>query len=113
MTEAQFQCCVKQFADMHKLPMHHSANEAKRSVVLGKRLKDMGMIPGFSDCFFLRGNQQYKGLFLELKIKPNKLTATQEQFLAMVNKEGYLGLACYSIDEALKIIIDFYSLVCV
>ncbi len=112
ITEAQLQLAVKQFADLHLLPMHHSPNEARRSPQLGKRLKDEGMIPGFSDCFFMRSsaNGYYKGLFIELKIPPNKPTVTQKNFLELIKNEGYLGIVCYGIDDAINAIKMFYDL---
>ena len=110
MSESALQKAVKTFAAIHKLPMHHSPNEAKRSLVLGKKLKDEGMMPGFSDCFFIRGNDEFKGIFLELKIKPNKLTQSQTDFLELVKQEGYMGSVCYTLDEAIALISAFYSL---
>lgn len=110
MTEYQFQCTIKDFADLHYLPMIHTPNEGYRSKITGFRLKRMGMLAGVADCFFLRGNDKYKGLWLELKIKPNKPTREQILFMSMVNSEGYLGEVCYDLDVAITIIKDFYGL---
>lgn len=110
MTEYQMQCAIKDFADAHKLPMMHSPNEGKRSVVTGHRLKRAGLMPGASDCFFLKGNTMYKGLWIELKIKPNIPSKEQLRFLELVNSLGYLGDVCYDLDEALALISAFYGL---
>lgn len=108
--ERDFQFAVKQFADLHQLPMLHIANEGRRSPMEGARLKKMGMHPGASDCFFLRSNENYKGLWLELKIKPNKPTPNQLIFLSLVIAEGYQGLVSYDLDHAFCVIREFYGI---
>ena len=108
--EEGFQIAVADFARLHKLPFWHSANERKCSFVYGQLLKRMGVKAGVSDCFFPRGNDTFKGLFIELKIKPNKPTQSQISFLEEMIQEGYAGHVAYSIDEAMSIIKTFYSL---
>jgi hypothetical protein len=110
LTEYQLQCVVKDFADLHLLPMLHVPNEAYRSKYQGYRLKREGMMPGASDCFFLRGNATSKGLWLELKVPPNKPSAAQLSFLELVISEGYTGLVAYGVDEAIAAITEYYGL---
>ena len=110
VTEAQVQIAVAEFARLHQLPMHHSPNEAKRSVMLGGKLKRMGMMTGYSDCFFIRGNKQYSGFFLELKVPPNKPTPAQLRFIELVKAEGYHGSIAYGVDDAIAQICGFYDL---
>lgn len=110
MTEDQMQRAIIEFAQLYLLPVHHSPNAGKRSMYLGKKLKDLGMMPGFSDLFFLQGNDKYKGLFIELKVKPNKPTTAQLKFIELVNSLGYLGTVVYELDDAIKIITTFYNL---
>jgi hypothetical protein len=108
--EEGLQIAVADFARIHKIPFCHIANERKCSYIYGQLLKRMGVKPGFSDCFFPRGNNIFKGLFIELKIKPNKPTPNQLLFLEEMIQEGYAGHIAYSIDEAMTIIKAFYSL---
>ena len=105
----QIQVCefVKQTTDM---PFIHCPNEGRRSKYLGELLKRMGLYPGASDCFMPRGNGLYKGLWIELKVPPNKPTKNQLAFMAEMRKEGYQALVAYSSDEAIEIIKDFYYL---
>jgi len=98
---------VKQNTD---IPFLHIPNEAKRSKFLGDLLKRMGMYPGASDCFMPRSNGEYKGLWIELKVKPNKPTKNQLEFMAMMRREGYQALVAYSAEEAIEIISNFYYL---
>jgi len=110
MTEKQIQDAVKQFADMYLLPFIHVPNEGVRTKWQGYQLKKAGMMTGVADCFFMRGNDNYKGLWIELKVPPNKPTQAQESFLMLANSEGYLGIVCYSLDSALAEIRAFYDL---
>lgn len=109
-TEDQIQKAVKEFSDLNKLPMHHSPNAGKRSKFTGKKLKDFGMMVGFSDCFFLRSNSNFKGLFLELKTKTGKLTREQLAFINLARKEGFYAETTYGLDAALAAIRWFYHL---
>ena len=108
--EQQFQLQVADFSRAHRLRMIHVPNEGKRTDYTGNLLKRMGMYPGFSDCFFPKGNKSFKGLFVELKVKPNKPTQHQLNFIEEMIQEGYAGHIAYSIDEAINIITLFYSL---
>lgn len=110
MTEYQMQCAIKDYADLWKLPMIHIANEGKRTQFTGFRLKRSGMLPGVVDCFFMKGNELFKGLWIELKIKPNKPTKEQLRFLELVSSLGYLGEVCYELDDAITLINTFYGL---
>jgi hypothetical protein len=101
---------VVYFARLHKLPMFHPVNEGKRSLATGARLKRMGMMSGVSDCMFLRGNNQYSGLFLELKVPPNKPTPAQLRFIELVKAEGYHGSIAYGVDDAIVQICGFYNI---
>ena len=90
--------------------MIHVPNEGERKVSTGSLLKAMGMCKGFSDCFFPKGNDLFKGLFIELKIKPNKPTEHQIAFLQEMLSYGYDACVCYDIDEAMTVIKNFYHL---
>ena len=92
------------------IPFWHTANERRTTLRAGALLKKMGVLSGVSDFMFPRGNLKWKGLCVELKIKPNKPTLNQIEFLAMMNKEGYLAKVCYGADESMDIIKKFYCL---
>ncbi len=111
MTHTQFAQAVKRFADLYMLPMNHCPNEGKRSISEGFRLKQEGMIPGFPDCHFIRANADYHGLYMELKIPPDKLSATQTSCLEMLRGEGNFAEVYYSLDDALDAIRWFYGIV--
>lgn len=96
---------------LHKdIPFWHTANERKTYGSQGNDLKKMGVLSGVSDFIFPRGNDKWKGLCIELKIKPNKPLPTQVEFMNMMINEGYCGKFCYGADESIDIIKKFYCL---
>lgn len=104
------QMAVKDFCDAYKIRMIHIANEGKRSKKEGYFLQRQGMIKGTVDCFMPRGNEKFNGLWMELKIPPDKPSKEQVQFLEERLAEGYDACVCYNIDEAMKVIKNFYNL---
>lgn len=108
-TICQVQVCewVKQKTD---LPFIHIANERVTSAPSGSLLKKMGVRAGVSDCFIPRANSTHHGLWIELKIPPNKPTDLQKKFLEDMKKEGYGTFVAYSSLEAIQIIKDFYQI---
>lgn len=71
------------------LPFHHSPNEGKRKIQYGAILKSMGLMAGFSDIFIPRATELFYGTFIEIKIKPNKPTEAQLNFVSNMLREGY------------------------
>ena len=110
ISEHQIQCAVKEFSELYQLPMFSIPNEGQRSVGMAYKLKKSGMLPGVSDLFFMRGNAEHKGLFIELKVPGNKPTQLQLNFIALANAEGYKALVCYGLNDAISTIKDFYQL---
>lgn len=108
--EQRIQIAVCDFCRLYKIPMIHVPNEGKRTAYTGNLLKTMGMRPGFADCFFPRGNNTFKGMFLELKSAKGKPTALQINFLGEMMAEGYFTAITYGIDESLLIIKQFYAI---
>ena len=108
--EESAQITLCDYAKLHKLPFFHIANERKCSFIYGQLLKKMGVVKGFSDIFMPRGNQNFKGLFIELKAGKNKPTPSQIDFLNKIILEGYAGHVAYGADEGIAIIKSFYDL---
>jgi hypothetical protein len=85
----------------------HVANERKTSFQAGARLKAKGVKSGVPDCMIYQSTGDYFGLALELKIKPNKPTNNQKEWLRRLENEGWKTAVAYSFDEA-KAHIDIY-----
>ena len=83
-----------------KLKFHHSPNEGRRSPFERMKFKYLGGDSGFPDLLF-------PSIFLaiELKIKPNKPTPQQLEWLQYFSTEcQYIAEVCYNFDDAVAII---------
>ncbi|MDB4726128.1 VRR-NUC domain-containing protein [bacterium] len=96
-----------------KLPgihlMFHPPNGGKRGEREAGRLKKQGVLAGVSDIVLPVARGGYHGLFIELKSPTGALTKTQEDFLAGVTEQGYMGVVCFGFDEAKEEIIKYYA----
>ena len=94
----------------------HIANEGKRSNWTRKLLEAMGLKRGVSDVFIAiptydyDGHIKYPGLWIEMKIKPNKLTVEQRKFLEDMHNQGYKTMVCYSATEAIGLIQEYLAM---
>lgn len=98
------------------IPFYHFGSERKCGVVYGSTLKRKGCKRGVADCFLPRsGGNGHSGLWMELKIYPNKATKEQVEFLVDRRNEGYEALLVFGrtsaelADKAIQAIKDFYS----
>src|SRR5579859_892158 len=90
---------LKRFEDF----IFHIAGERKCSKAYGAILKRKGHKAGVSDIFIARASKGLNGAWIELKIKPNKLTLKQAEFLTNMWQEGYGTYVAYSAEEAINI----------
>lgn len=65
-------------------------------------LKRQGVKAGVSDIFLPIPNNRYHGMFIEMKVHPNKPSPKQKIFISNMLKNGYCCKICYSADEAVK-----------
>lgn len=96
------------------IDLHHSPNEAKRSVGEWAKLKRMGLKKGFSDIFIAVPRNDYHGLFIELKSKRangkyGKPTEEQVDFINRKAELGYCAYICYGLDDAMDRISEYFS----
>jgi hypothetical protein len=82
-----------------RIRWHHSPNEGKRSLFEQFKYKYLGSDSGFPDLLF-------PGLMLviELKIKPNKPTKNQLDWLEYFKSCGWRSEVCYDFESVVKII---------
>lgn len=67
--------------------MYHVPNEGKRSN--GGILKAAGLKSGVPDICLPVANNGFHGLYIKLKFGKNKATKAQEEYMAMLNAQGY------------------------
>ena len=72
--------------------MYHVPNEGKRSN--GGILKAAGLKSGVPDICLPVANNGFHGLYIELKFGKNKATKAQEEYMAMLNAQGYKTAVC-------------------
>ena len=77
--------------------MYHVPNEGKRSAITGARMKQAGLKAGVPDVCLPTAHGGYIGLYIEMKVKPNKPT-------------GHFTAICYSWEEAKELIEEYLSL---
>jgi hypothetical protein len=70
----------------------------------GARLKAEGRRPGVLDCWWPVSRGGYKGLVIEMKIHPNRLTADQKDWAQHLIDEGWRVEVAYSAEEAQQFI---------
>jgi hypothetical protein len=94
--------CVKWFRLAHRQYANHLIhvpNGGSRDLRTAQRLKAEGVLPGVADLVLFIPTQTHHGLFIELKIKPNKQSVHQKEWQALVTKMNYHYAVVYSFDE--------------
>lgn len=77
-------------------------NGGSRHPLEAYNLKKCGVIAGPLDYFFMLPSGFFHGMWIEFKIKPNKLTKYQEQFIKTAQDAGYHCVVAWNWEEAVK-----------
>lgn len=75
-------------------------NGGERNKIVAGNLKAEGVKAGVLDIFVPVARGGFHGLFIEMKVKPNKPTTEQKEFQSAVELQGYATSVCYSWVEA-------------
>ena len=89
--------------------LHSSLNGVKLSAIQASIAKAQGMLSGVPDLFLPVPRGKYHGLYIEMKHGSNTLTENQKKFLQNAANAGYAVSVCYSANEAIKRIEDYYQ----
>lgn len=92
-----------------KLPYARNKKGVRYSREAGK-LIDEGLKSGVPDLSLPVGRGGYFGLYIEMKVKPNKPTQAQEAFIQALNDQGYLAVVRYGADEAIGTLTNYLNL---
>lgn len=87
----------------------HVPNEGKRSPFVQYKFKYLGGMPGIPDVIVFKANSTYDGLAIELKVKPNKPTKAQKEFLTSLSDSGWYATWCDSYEQAVETIRQYFS----
>ena len=90
--------------------LYHIPNEGKRSKRTGARMKQLGLKSGVPDVCLPTAHGGYIGLYIEMKVKPNKPTENQKEWLRELRRSGHFTAVAYSFEEAQKLIEEYLRL---
>lgn len=90
--------------------LHCSLNGVPLSKAQAGKAKSQGMLRGVPDLFLPYPCGKYVGLYIEMKFGRNQATPEQERFLAAV-RPLYRTAICWSADEAIAVIREYYACV--
>ena len=90
--------------------LYHIPNEGKRSKAAGGRMKALGLKAGVPDLCLPTAHGGYIGLYIEMKVKPNKPTEKQKHWLRMLRAAGHMVAVCYDWDSARQLLEDYMRL---
>ena len=83
-------------------------NGGRRDLITGARLKAEGLKKGVPDLFLPTPRLPHCGLFLEMKRKSvGRVQDNQNEWIAYLNKAGYLATVCYGWEEARTVILTY------
>ena len=86
----------------NKIIFHHSPNEAKRSEVMGARLKAMGMRPGWPDMEILLPGG--KVVFFEFKTKTGRQSTSQKEIQLLLEAIGHQYFIIRSVEDFIRVV---------
>ena len=82
----------------------HVPNERRASIPRRVALKRAGVRKGIPDIVVPVSNDKYSGLYIEMKVKPNKASPEQMAILRQLNSVGNYAVHCWSAQDAIEII---------
>lgn len=74
-----------------------------------KRLKQMGLTPGWPDIFIAVPMKSSNGLFIEMKAPKGRIMPAQQEMHDLLREQGYSVYVCKSFDEGVCAIKDYMS----
>ncbi len=86
------------------------------------KIKNLKSCRGFPDIFILQPNQNFKGLFIELKKSGEKIfkkdgsfksehLQEQSEVIKKLNNLGYLATFCIGFDSAIEVINNYLNMI--
>ena len=109
-SETQEQIALFEWADLqcNRYPelrlMFHVPNEGKRSVVLGRQMKRMGLKQGVPDVILPVPKGRYHGLAIEMKSLKGRPTGLQLNWIENLRAVGWRAEVCHGCMEAIEVI---------
>ncbi len=99
--------CIKNNIYPELIMLYAVPNGGTRDKLEAVNLKRQGVVAGVPDLCLAVPKGKYHGLYIEMKVHPNKTTNKQEQWLANLSYYGYAVKVCYGAVAA-KTAIEHY-----
>lgn len=106
-SEAKEQQTVVEYCTTRNIPIFAIPNGGKRNAKEAYFMKLSGVKAGVPDLCIPVPCGRFHGLFIEMKVGKNKLTANQNQWLKLLTYYGYKAVVCYGFEEARKTIDEY------
>lgn len=101
--------CIENNIHPELIMLYAIPNGGTRNKLEAVNLKRQGVVAGVPDLCLAVPKGKYHGLYIEMKVHPNKTTDKQEQWLANLSHFGYAVKVCYGAFSA-KTAIEHYLL---
>ena len=88
--------------------LHSSLNGLKRTKAAQGKAKASGMLSGVPDLFLPVPRGSFFGLYIEMKSATGRIMPSQSRYLKTVSDFGYNAVVCYSANEAIEKIKEYY-----
>ena len=88
--------------------LHSSLNGVKLSKMQAGKAKASGRLSGVPDLFLPVPRGSFCGLYIEMKSATGRIMPSQSRYLSAVSDFGYSAVVCYSANEAIKTIENYY-----
>lgn len=85
----------------------HVPNEGKFPIQYRVKLKSLGVKSGVPDIIIPVACGKYHGLAIEMKVKPNKPSEIQKEWLKHLTFYGWLAKVCYGWQEATDLVANY------
>jgi hypothetical protein len=110
LTEHQEQVLIFKWAAMNErfypqlAYMFSTLNGVRLRIGQAKKMKDAGNKRGVPDIILPYANDDYNGLFIELKVGKNKLSVEQKDYINYLRTQNYLAVCVYGYKNAITLI---------
>ena len=84
-------------------------NGGARSSVTGARLKREGVVAGMPDLVLLCARCGRHALFIEMKTKRGRVSASQRDLIPLLEAQGYGVAVCHGWEEAVKTVESYLA----
>lgn len=111
LSEFDEQILLADWLNLKQIKFTASANGGSRNIIEAKKMKKMGVSPGFPDIEIPLPRGRFHGLYIELKNKKRgRISESQQEWLIYLNEKGYLALCAHGFEKAKEIIQDYMKL---